>query len=492
MIVLVGSILSLLLCLPGAGDGDTDRWYEIEITGMTCGYLHEQVERTGDRVRTRFEERFVVSRDGLRVEVAQTVLFVEDDRGVPIRAEILAQTGGADGPVVYEFGTDDIRCITTRHGRTTTESIALGNDWLTPAETAAFIAARITAGARELNYRTVEPADGMREVEIRSELIGEDAFDYLGRSIPVSRWRTRTSGSPIELIELRTQDGIVVLSEAELGIGPMRLRLVDRERALRALEQPAPELLGSTVVPVVGMPARSERMLQGSYRVRASGLDGFSMPDSGAQRVIVEPDGVLRVEVDAARGSIASSQESEDPAFLASSGLIDFKDPAVLRFSERSLRGVSEDPLTRAATLRQAVARHMTRKHFGTAFASASDAVRTREGDCTEHAVLLAAALRADGIPARLATGLVHCPIPQSSKTGFAWHMWVQALVGGQWMDLDPTRALDFDAGHLLVSTSALQRGGGQEELSGILPLLGRLEIEVIEIDGRSPKGDRR
>lgn len=493
MTELAASILSLLLCLAGTGHGDTDRWYEIEIAGMTCGYLHEHVESSGDRVRSRSEERFAVSRDGLRVEVAQTVLFEQDLRGVPIRSEVLVKSGGEEQPVVYDFTPDGILRTTTRHGRTRTESIILGGeDWLTPMDASKFIATRIAAGASTLNYRTVEPADDMRLVEIHSELIGNASFEHRGRSIPVSRWRTRTSGSPIELIELRARDGTVVSSEAELGIGPMRLRLVDRERALRALEQPAPELLGSTVVPVSGMPSRSERTQRASYRVRVQVLKDFSLPESGAQRVTSEPDGALRVEIDATRGSPASEKESLDPTYLASSGLIDFKDPEVLRFSERSLRGASDDRLERAAILRLAVARHMSRKNFETAFASASDAVRSREGDCTEHAVLLAAALRADGIPARVATGLVHCPIPGTSQTGFAWHMWVQALVSGRWLDLDPTRTLDFDAGHLLVSTSALQRGGGQEQLSGILPLLGRLEIEVLEIDGRSPKEGQR
>ena len=84
------------------------------------------------------------------------------------------------------------------------------------------------------------------------------------------------------------------------------------------------------------------------------------------------------------------------------------------------------------------------------------------------------------------------CPICAASRGVSGRHMWVQALVSGRWLDLDPTRTLDFDAGHLLVSTSALQRGGGQEQLSGILPLLGRLEIEVLEIDGRSPKEGQR
>ena len=97
--------------------------------------------------------------------------------------------------------------------------------------------------------------------------------------------------------------------------------------------------------------------------------------------------------------------------------------------------------------------------------------------------MLLAAALRADGIPARVATGLVHAPGAGSEGNAFAWHMWVQALIDGHWLDLDPTRPLDFDAGHLLVSTSALERRGGEEQLSVILPLLGRLRIEYVDIE---------
>ncbi len=490
---LLGPILSWLLCLVAVGGDDTDRWYEIEIAGMPCGYLHEQVDRTADRVRTRSEERFVISRDGLRVEVAQTVLFEQDLKGRPIRSEVLVESGGDDQPVVYEFTPEKILRTRIRHGLAGTDSIILEDeDWLTPLDATEFVARRIAAGARSLEYRTVEPADDMRLVEIRSELIGEGSFDYRGRSIPVSRWRTRTSGSPIELIELRAIDGTVVSSEAELGIGPMRLQLVDRERALRALERPAPELLVSLVVSVPGMPSRSDRTRRASYRVRVDGLKDFTLPNAGAQRVDRELDGALRVEVDASRGSPASGSEIEDPAYLASSDLIDFKDPEVVRFGERVLRGISADRLERVAALRQAVARHMNRKNFGTAFASASDAVRSRQGDCTEHAVLLAAVLRADGIPARVATGLVHAPIPGSSQAGFAWHMWVQALVEGSWLDLDPTRPLDFDGGHLLVSTSALERGGAQEELSEILPLLGRLEIELLEIDGRTPTEGQR
>ena len=433
----------------------------------------------------------MIARGDRRVQMGQRILFEESPDGEPLRSEVVLESGGEPTRLVYVFdGTDTVAMERTRHGRTVTETLPLdGTDWFTPEEVRLFIAARIEAGARTIEYRTVEPADGMQVVTVRSERIGTARFEHRGRSIEVGRWRTRTSGSPIELVELRSTDGILVESEASLGIGPMRLHLADRERAVAALEQPAPELLHAMVIPVTGL-ARSDRLQQARYLVRADGLASFSLPSSGAQRArLVEP-GVVEIEIDAARGSNATEGERSDRSYLASSGAIDFEDEAVTAFVARALEGSSGDRLVRAATLRRAVARHMRHRHYGTAFASASDAVRTGAGDCTEHAVLLAAALRSDGIPARVATGLVHGRVDEATAPGFAWHMWTQALIGDQWIDLDATRPLDFDAGHLLVSTSALAQQGGEDELAALLPLFGRLNVERLDLEPDRPGGD--
>ena len=50
-----------------------------------------------------------------------------------------------------------------------------------------------------------------------------------------------------------------------------------------------------------------------------------------------------------------------------------------------------------AYQLRELVNSHIQDKHLSTAYASASETARTASGDCTEHAVLLAAVLRARG-----------------------------------------------------------------------------------------------
>jgi transglutaminase-like putative cysteine protease len=133
--------------------------------------------------------------------------------------------------------------------------------------------------------------------------------------------------------------------------------------------------------------------------------------------------------------------------------------------------------MRRAEAMRDFVRRWIRTKGLSTAFASASETAVNREGDCSEHGVLLAAMLRADGIPSRVASGLVWI----DWANAFGWHMWTQALIDGHWIDLDATLDQTYSAGHVLVSTSSLADGDGQGQLVGLLGLLGNIDIEVVE-----------
>ena len=166
-----------------------------------------------------------------------------------------------------------------------------------------------------------------------------------------------------------------------------------------------------------------------------------------------------------------------------------------------------------AYQLRELVNRHIEDKHLGTAYASASETActltqpqpqpqapspspkpepnpetlrprdpetqrprdphldptqaRTGSGDCTEHAVLLAALLKARMIPSRVCHGLVYVELGGSAINGqaevdaegnvidsaasgdgqFGWHMWSQALINGHWHDLDATLHVPYTVG---------------------------------------------
>jgi transglutaminase-like putative cysteine protease len=102
---------------------------------------------------------------------------------------------------------------------------------------------------------------------------------------------------------------------------------------------------------------------------------------------------------------------------------------------------------------------------------NALDVLRTRAGDCNEHATLLTALLRASGIPARLSVGLVY------SRNKFFYHAWTEAYVG-EWISMDATlNQLPADVSHIRLISGNLDK---QIEIMG---LIGKLKIEVLSFE---------
>ena len=101
---------------------------------------------------------------------------------------------------------------------------------------------------------------------------------------------------------------------------------------------------------------------------------------------------------------------------------------------------------------------------------------------------------RAVGIPARIAVGLV------SVRGAFYYHAWPEVYLAegrgrGMWLPVDPTlNQFPADGTHLRLAR------GGLEKQAVILPLIGRLKIEILDLAtapntspvvvGRSPTDD--
>ena len=67
---------------------------------------------------------------------------------------------------------------------------------------------------------------------------------------------------------------------------------------------------------------------------------------------------------------------------------------------------------------------------------AASEVLRTRRGDCSEHARLFVALARAAGIPAREVTGLAWIG---DDVRAFGRHSWAEVELDGRWREVDPT-----------------------------------------------------
>ena len=142
----------------------------------------------------------------------------------------------------------------------------------------------------------------------------------------------------------------------------------------------------------------------------------------------------------------------------------------------------------KAEAMRRFVFRFITDKQLGIGFASASQVAQNPAGDCTEHAVLLAAMLRAAGIPSRGVNGLIFVDQFGSGEEVFGYHMWTQALVTDEqgrlvWKDFDPSWPTTMDATHITTSVTDLADDSMLDSYTNIARLLGVLAIEVEEVE---------
>jgi len=283
--------------------------------------------------------------------------------------------------------------------------------------------------------------------------------------------------------------GTVVRSRVDLGVGVLESTLVDRAAATAAIVPV--EVMSRTFIAAGGDGRRLPQAMRAELRVRARDGSLGELPSAGAQRVERTGDGAANVTIDAAAGSPASEAERADPRHLAASAMADRDDAAIRAFAERAAGGAAPgDAAARSEALRRAVHRHITRKNLASGLATASQALASRAGDCTEQAVLLVAALRAQGIPARVASGLAYVDAP-GHPNSYGWHMWTQAIVDGHWVDLDATLPADgprFRASRLLTGTSAADGASMDGDLSAIVNLIGDLAIDVASVDGGAAK----
>lgn len=204
-------------------------------------------------------------------------------------------------------------------------------------------------------------------------------------------------------------------------------------------------------------------------RVRLGGvpLRGFNL-DGGRQRLrrdtlIVErePDSLLTT-----RRATVQGLAREAFADLRAEPFLEVGHPEIVAIARR-LTAWDNDRSTVARRINKWV-HDSIRKEVTVGIPSALQVLRTRRGDCNEHAQLFVAIARAAGIPARVASGLTYL------DGKFYYHAWPEVSLRG-WVAVDPTFGqFPADASHLRFVTGGLNR---QAEL---LRLVGGLTIDVI------------
>jgi hypothetical protein len=291
----------------------------------------------------------------------------------------------------------------------------------------------------------------------------------------------QVGGQPIESTQWVDDHG-ETLKAVIPSVGQESVRTT-REDALRRSGGGRLDLLVTSTVPLAGGFPGAQQSRKAVYlaRVKSGKIEGV-FPSSLAQQVAIQDERTAKVTVIAVRPDAPKepgTQSAPAAADLAASSYIQSDDHLVVQLAASVAKSES-DPWKVACALEKHVDATITLKNFSQAFATAAQVARSLEGDCTEHALLLAALCRARRIPARCAFGLIY----YEPLKGFAFHMWNEVWIADRWVPLDATLGQGgIAADHLKLGDAQLADSEGLAPLLAVMNAFGRLELQLLSAE---------
>ena len=451
--------------------GSSAQWKGVYYRGDKIGFSVGQTTPTALGYELREDGRLQMTLLGAPASVRLRSLAVVDRTFALVRFEFSLDPGTGPTEVSGELHGRrlDLRIRTSAGERT--ESRTLPEPPALALNLPRSLVARGLEPGQSIDVTVFDPLT-LRNAPMRVEVQAREIVRAAGRPVPAFRVESRFAG--IVSRSWITDVGEVVREESPTGLLVVR-ETPERAQALAVPGEVQADLLeAAAIVPTpatrIDDPTTVERL-----RVRLRGAEGFEGPDlEGAGQHVV--GGVI--EVRDPRTLQPGPAEPDLAHLLRPEPFLESDDPAVVREAERAVSGAPADPRSRAERLLRHVHALLEKKPT-VSLPSAAEVLKTRVGDCNEHATLYVAMARALGLPARLAAGLVYL------RGAFYYHAWAEVWIAeddlrGLWLPVDPTlNQFPADATHVRLTR------GGLEKQAAILGLVGRARLSVEDVDLR-------
>lgn len=492
LILLVLLATAPLGCAPAAPEAAArsnvrEVWDVVFLQQARVGYRHLHVEpETTDGqqlVKVTTEMQFDVLRAGQRIQQQTSTTSWESPQGRLIRFETKAQLGNEPTVVRGHVDGRELKLETVQAGRSVPSKVAWPEDGDGPEAVELSLERKpMQAGQRR---RVVSLAPILNQPAV-TELVavGMEATSLLTGTYELLRIDavTQLTGLTIHGKLWTDAQGNVIKQWVQEPLEQTSYR-VSRDEALGSGQPGNFDLTLATNILLKGKLPRDLHAAQESkYRVRMKDDDPAKLFAVGqSQQVTSTAATIAEVSVRAIRPEtplvplITELPPTSDD--LLGSALVQIDAPKVIELATTAAPA-GGDEWKAAVTLEQFVHRKIKNKNFSLALASAAEVADHLEGDCTEHAVLLTALLRARKIPARVALGVVYVP----SQKSLVFHMWTEAFVAGRWIPLDATLGQGgIGAGHLKLAHSSLADGTALLSFMNVAKVLGRLQVELLD-----------
>jgi transglutaminase-like putative cysteine protease len=466
-----------------------ETWDAVLMGGTKVGHTqthYESFEKDGQSlVRIRAVSQMSMKRFNQTVEQKITVTSVEHPDGRLVRFSSSIGTPPNETTTTGHYENQQLRLTTTTPGRSEDSVLPWNPMWrgFFAAEQSLHENPMKPGEKRTINSLTVFNIVG----EIEFQAIDYEETELLSGKRSLLRIESHTRIAETSLDSILWTDELGETLKTIIPSVNQQTYRTTRDIALKPISGPRFDIGQTTIVKISRSLVRPHLSQKIVYRATIQGGDAAKIFPAGATQSVKRLDEhsaeivvqALRPETAdrlALRASRPVTQEDLEP-----NSLIQSDDPAVVAIANSVAQGE-----TNAWRVAQALERRIQDlvevTEFSRAIASAAEVARTKQGDCTEHAMLLAATCRARKIPARVAIGLVY----YGQAGGFAYHMWTEIWIDRHWIPLDATLGQGgIGAAHVKIADSNLAGASGYASILPVLEVMGRLKLEIVAVDGK-------
>jgi hypothetical protein len=479
----------LSLVVAGSALGETE-YFAVFMEGKKVGHTIQSREVAGAKVTTTEKVNITISRANVPVTIDMTETSIETTDGRPLGFEATQELSVVTMKVAGTVNSKGMVELTTTSMGTEQKSTLEWPSGAVMAEGMRLLT--LKKGLKEGSQYSVKIfSPGMLQaVDARIRIGPKQNVDLLGRVVALTEVTTTISvpgaGEIVSTSfvndELKAQKSIMpvagfsiemVACAKEFALGENDvLELVDK--MFLASPQPLDNIDSASSVTYYLSPMKDANLI---------------IPSGDNQKVQRGENGrvVVTVKPVAAPAGAKFPYKGKDSAILEAikpTRFVQSDRKEIIELAHRAI-GNSKDAAEAARKIEAFVAGFVEHKSLSVGYASAAEVAASRQGDCSEFAVLTAAMCRAVGIPAQVVVGIAYVKNYAGLQDRFGGHAWVQAYIGGKWIGLDAafkSAALGgYDPGHIALSVG----NGNPEDFLNLVSTIGRFKIEKVIVNER-------
>ena len=474
------------------GQPEETEYFAVFMEGKKAGYAINKRVVSESEVITSDEMSLTLSRAGISMSVTINTKMFETADGKPLGFECVQDLGLMNVKIEVS-GTvqpDGKLALINRSAGSEQKSIVEWPGGALMAEGSRLLQeGKGLQEGTEYSYRVFEPTMA-RALDAKTSVGTMEQVDLLGRVVTLTEVTTRLSMPGMgEMTSKSYLDEDFSLQKSVSPIMGITMEMMACPREFALGKNDVAELVSKMFIdsPVPLDDVDSAESV--TYYLDPLPDAKLTIPPNDNQQVQKFDDGkvIMTVRpVDAPagvtfpyKGDNAAALEALEPTPYVQS---DHK--MIIALARRAVGG-TKDAAEAINKIEAFVADYVEDKNLSVGYASAVEVASSKQGDCTEHAVLAAAMCRAIGIPAQVVTGLAYVDEWRDVENGFGGHAWTQAYVKDKWVGLDAafrgTGRGGYDAGHI-----ALAAGNGDPgDFFSLASTMGQFKIEKVIVKKR-------